>query len=117
MYVPGLKLQACVLTAIFQPVGYGFEAVLMNEFHTLNGTCSMLVPSGPGYENVSLANQVCSTVGAQPGQNFVDGNLFANLSYDYYYSHLWRVRVWIILHSRGGLISALRISVLSVPFL
>ncbi|KAH9022164.1 pleiotropic drug resistance ABC transporter [Lactarius pseudohatsudake] len=28
-----------------------------NEFHTLNGTCSNLVPSGTGYENVSLANQ------------------------------------------------------------
>jgi ATP-binding cassette, subfamily G (WHITE), member 2, SNQ2 len=58
MYVPRLQLQACVtvLTASFQPVGYGFEAVLMNEFHALSGTCSMLVPSGPGYENVSLAN-------------------------------------------------------------
>ncbi|KAG1763106.1 ABC-2 type transporter-domain-containing protein [Suillus occidentalis] len=72
------------------PVRYGFEALLMNEFHSLNGTCSMLVPSGPGYENISLANQVCATVGAQPGQNFVDGNLFAELSYEYYYSNLWR---------------------------
>ncbi|KAJ8580622.1 hypothetical protein M405DRAFT_847520, partial [Rhizopogon salebrosus TDB-379] len=87
-----MYLNACVtvLMASFQPVDYGFEAVLMNEFHTLNGTCSMLVRSGPGYENVSLANQVCSTVGAQPGQNFADGNLFTNLSYDDYYSHLWR---------------------------
>jgi ATP-binding cassette, subfamily G (WHITE), member 2, SNQ2 len=75
-----------VLTASFQPMGYGFEAVLMNEFRALSGTCSKLVPSGPGYENVSLANQVCSTVGAQPGQNFVDGDLFVNQSYDYYQS-------------------------------
>jgi ATP-binding cassette subfamily G (WHITE) protein 2 (SNQ2) len=73
-----------------QPVRYGFEALLMNEFHTLNGTCSMLVPSGPAYPNVSLANQVCATVGAQPGQNFVNGNLFAELSYEYSYSNLWR---------------------------
>ncbi|KAG1767598.1 ABC-2 type transporter-domain-containing protein [Suillus placidus] len=72
------------------PVRYGFEALLMNEFHTLNGTCSMLIPSGPAYPNISLANQVCSTVGAQPGQNYVDGNVFAELSYDYYYSNLWR---------------------------
>jgi ATP-binding cassette subfamily G (WHITE) protein 2 (SNQ2) len=63
----------------------------MNEFHTLNGTCSMLIPSGPAYPNISLANQVCSTVGAQPGQDYVSGNLFAELSYDYYYSNLWRV--------------------------
>jgi ATP-binding cassette subfamily G (WHITE) protein 2 (SNQ2) len=72
------------------PVRYGFEALLMNEFHTLNGTCSMLIPSGPAYPNISLANQVCSTVGAQPGQDYVSGNLFAELSYDYYYSNLWR---------------------------
>ncbi|KAG0700792.1 ABC-2 type transporter-domain-containing protein [Suillus ampliporus] len=72
------------------PMRYGFEALLMNEFHTLNGTCSTLVPSGPPYQNVSLANQVCSTVGAQPGQDYVDGNLFANLSFDYYYSNLWK---------------------------
>ncbi|KAG2073835.1 hypothetical protein BDR04DRAFT_1093970 [Suillus decipiens] len=72
------------------PVRYGFEALLMNEFHTLNATCSMFIPSGPAYPDISLANQVCSTVGAQPGQDYVDGNLFAELSYDYYYSNLWR---------------------------
>jgi ATP-binding cassette subfamily G (WHITE) protein 2 (SNQ2) len=76
----------------------------MNEFHSINATCSMLVPSGPGYENASLANQVCSTVGAQPGQNYVEGNLFANLSFGYYYSNLWRVRVWTVLHNRSKLI-------------
>ncbi|OAX36457.1 pleiotropic drug resistance ABC transporter [Rhizopogon vinicolor AM-OR11-026] len=72
------------------PVRYGFEALLMNEFHNLNATCSLLVPSGPGYQNASLANQVCATVGAQPGQSYVDGNLFANLSFEYYYSNLWK---------------------------
>ncbi|KAG1739659.1 CDR ABC transporter-domain-containing protein [Suillus lakei] len=69
---------------------YGFKALLMNKFDTLNGTCSMLVPSGPTYLNISLANQVCATVGAQLGQNFVDGNLITELSYDYYHSNLWR---------------------------
>ncbi|KAH7929251.1 hypothetical protein BV22DRAFT_1192162 [Leucogyrophana mollusca] len=72
------------------PLRYGFEAILVNEFHTLNGTCSTLVPQGPGYENVSLANQVCTTVGSQPGLPTVDGNAFAYLSYDYQYSDLWR---------------------------
>jgi ATP-binding cassette subfamily G (WHITE) protein 2 (SNQ2) len=72
------------------PLGFGFESLMMNEFHTLNGTCSTLVPQGPGYENVSLANQVCTTVGAQPGMSTVDGNAFTYLSYDYKYSDLWR---------------------------
>ncbi|KAH9022163.1 pleiotropic drug resistance ABC transporter [Lactarius pseudohatsudake] len=48
------------------PIRYGFEGLISNEFHTLNGTCSNLVPSGTGYENVSLANQVCGTVGSIP---------------------------------------------------
>lgn len=76
----------------------------MNEFHTINATCSTLVPSGPGYENVSQVNQVCASVGAQPGQSYVEGNLFANLSFGYYYSNLWRVGVWTVLHNRSKLI-------------
>jgi ATP-binding cassette subfamily G (WHITE) protein 2 (SNQ2) len=79
-----------------QPLGFGFESLMMNEFHTLNGTCSILVPQGPGYENVSLANQVCTTVGAQPGMPTVDGNAFAYVSYDYKYSDLWRVRANLV---------------------
>ena len=75
---------------------YGFEAVLTNEFHTLDGTCSSLVPSGPGYENISLMNQVCTTVGSVPGQNTVNGNTFVGISYDYDYSHLWRVSAFSI---------------------
>ncbi|KAH9077823.1 ABC-2 type transporter-domain-containing protein [Lactarius deliciosus] len=72
------------------PVRYGFEGIMSNEFHTLNGSCSNLVPSGAGYENVSLTNQVCGTVGSIPGQGTVDGNRFIALSYNYSYSHLWR---------------------------
>ncbi|KAH8997919.1 pleiotropic drug resistance ABC transporter [Lactarius akahatsu] len=72
------------------PIRYGFEGLISNEFHTLDGACSNLVPSGTGYENVSLANQVCGTVGSIPGQSTVDGNRFISLSYDYSYSHLWR---------------------------
>ncbi|KAI9464144.1 ABC-2 type transporter-domain-containing protein [Lactarius psammicola] len=72
------------------PVRYGFEGLVSSEFHTLNGTCSNLVPSGTGYENVSLTNQVCGTVGSIPGQSTVDGNRFIALSFDYSYSHIWR---------------------------
>ena len=74
-----------------QPLRYGFEGIITNEFHTLNGTCSSLVPQGPGYENIGIANQVCTTVGSQQGQAFVDGNTYVKLSYGYSYSHIWRV--------------------------
>jgi ATP-binding cassette, subfamily G (WHITE), member 2, SNQ2 len=73
-----------------QPLRYGFEGLITNEFRTLDGTCALLVPSGPGYENVSIANQVCTTVGSLPGQATVNGNRFVQLSYDYAYSNTWR---------------------------
>jgi ATP-binding cassette, subfamily G (WHITE), member 2, SNQ2 len=74
--------------------------VLVNEFHTLDGTCASLVPQGPGYENIGLANQVCTSVGSQPGQSTVNGNTFVELSYGYSYSNLWMsaasrlVQIW-----------------------
>ncbi|KAJ7168526.1 pleiotropic drug resistance ABC transporter [Mycena filopes] len=71
------------------PLRYGFEGVVANEFHTLKGACSSLVPQGPGYENVSLENQICATVGSVAGQNFVDGNKFIAISYGYAYKHVW----------------------------
>ncbi|KAN0136953.1 ABC-2 type transporter domain containing protein [Lactarius tabidus] len=72
------------------PIRYGFEGLMSNEFHTLDGTCSNLIPSGAGYENALLANQVCGTVGSIPGQSTVNGNRFIAISYDYSYSHIWR---------------------------
>ncbi|KAF8957821.1 pleiotropic drug resistance ABC transporter [Flammula alnicola] len=72
-----------------QPMKYGFEAILTNEFRTLQGTCSNLVPQGPGYENVTLANQVCTTVGSVPGQPFVDGSRFVKLSFGFDWSNTW----------------------------
>ncbi|KAJ7852077.1 ABC-2 type transporter-domain-containing protein [Mycena olivaceomarginata] len=71
------------------PLRYGFEAVIANEFHTLKGSCASLVPQGPGYENVSLTNQVCATVGSVAGQSFVDGNSFIAVAYGYSYRHEW----------------------------
>ncbi|KIY47285.1 pleiotropic drug resistance ABC transporter [Fistulina hepatica ATCC 64428] len=72
------------------PLRYGFEAIVSNEFHTLDGTCANLVPEGTGYENISLSNQVCTTVGSVAGQDTVDGNRFIALSFGYSYSHVWR---------------------------
>jgi len=72
---------------------YAFEAVLVNEFHTLSAACATLVPSGPGYEGVSFANQVCTVVGSLPGLTHVSGDRFLELTFGYSHSHLWRVRI------------------------
>ncbi|EIN12917.1 hypothetical protein PUNSTDRAFT_82390 [Punctularia strigosozonata HHB-11173 SS5] len=72
------------------PLRYGYEAIMTNEFYDLVGTCANLVPSGPGYEGVSLNNQACATVGSLPGQNTVQGSRYVSLSYAYYHKYLWR---------------------------
>ncbi|KAI0703005.1 pleiotropic drug resistance ABC transporter [Cytidiella melzeri] len=73
------------------PLKYGFEALVVNELHTINAQCSVLIPQGPGYDGkISVANQVCTSVGSLPGQSTVSGSRYAELSYGYSYSHLWR---------------------------
>ncbi|KAL3448186.1 ABC-2 type transporter-domain-containing protein [Aspergillus insuetus] len=72
------------------PLAYGFDALLSNEFHGKTIPCvyTNLVPSGPGYENATT--QSCTGVGGSvPGRNYVLGDDYLNsLSYDH--SHVWR---------------------------
>lgn len=72
------------------PVQYGLEAVMVNEFHGREFPCASFVPSGPGYENVSLEQKVCSTIGAAPGSDVVQGTDFIRASLGYENSHRWR---------------------------
>ncbi|KAF8069062.1 pleiotropic drug resistance ABC transporter [Lyophyllum atratum] len=90
------------------PLRYGFEAMLTNEFRTLNGTCSTLVPQGPGYDDVPLAHKVCTTVGSRSGEAFVDGARFAELSYGFSFSHTW-MNFGILIAFAVGFISFLLI--------
>jgi ATP-binding cassette subfamily G (WHITE) protein 2 (PDR) len=39
---------------------------------------------------VPASARTCNTKGSVPGQSFVDGEAFINISYAYYRSHLWR---------------------------
>ncbi|KAK8169282.1 ABC-2 type transporter-domain-containing protein [Phyllosticta citrichinensis] len=74
------------------PISYGFESLMINEFHNRNFSCSAFVPSPStsGYESISPSNYVCSAVGSQPGLNFVEGDAYINSSFQYYHSHKWR---------------------------
>jgi hypothetical protein len=65
------------------------DLAMTNEFHALDGDCSTLVPSGPGYE-------VHAVLGSQPGQPeaTVIGSAYLTLSFGYYFRNLVRrVRV------------------------
>lgn len=65
---------------------------MINEFHNRNYVCDAFVPSPAigGYENVTLANRVCSTVGAVAGSSTVNGDAYINSQYKYFNSHKWR---------------------------
>lgn len=65
--------------------------MMVNEFHTIHAECSVLVPEGPGYDNVPIENKVCTTVGSIPGEATVSGSRYLSLAFNYSFSHLWRV--------------------------
>jgi ATP-binding cassette, subfamily G (WHITE), member 2, SNQ2 len=71
------------------PIGYSFEAVLVNEFggRTMECSPSQLVPQGPG---VDPRYQGCAIAGAGVGDTSVTGSDFVNTQYNYSLSHLWR---------------------------
>lgn len=74
------------------PVAYGFESLMINEFHDRTYTCSQFVPNQlvPGYENITPLEQVCSAVGSTPGSSVVNGDAYINSSFAYYHEHKWR---------------------------
>lgn len=71
------------------PILYGFESAITADFHGRHFSCDNLVPSGPGYENVSSLNQVCGFT-ASNGETFVDGDYYMNVSFSYQFRHVWR---------------------------
>ncbi|KAH6876526.1 ABC transporter [Thelonectria olida] len=77
------------------PVAYGFEALMINEFHNRNFTCNSFVPNSMSgmasvYDDIEPLNRACSAVGSRPGLDFVNGDNYMNTAYKYYHSHKWR---------------------------
>lgn len=72
------------------PLAYGFEALLSNEFHGKIIDCvnNNLIPNGYGYSDG--AYQSCAGVrGAVQGANFVTGEQYLS-ALSYSHSHVWR---------------------------
>lgn len=72
------------------PLAYGFEALLSNEFHgqVINCVNNNLIPNGPGYADV--AYQSCAGVrGATQGASFLTGEQYLK-ALSYSHSHVWR---------------------------
>lgn len=72
------------------PLAYGFEAIMANEFAGQVIPCvgTHLAPSGPRYTDARY--QSCTGVlGAQPGETFVTGEAYLH-SLSYSRTHIWR---------------------------
>ncbi|KAL4934904.1 hypothetical protein BDV06DRAFT_144677 [Aspergillus oleicola] len=72
------------------PIGYGFESLMVNEFQGRSFNCSddAFIPLGDGYTN--RANQVCGVVSAVAGESIIDGTTYLRESFQYTPNHLWR---------------------------
>jgi ATP-binding cassette subfamily G (WHITE) protein 2 (PDR) len=76
--------------AYINPLAYGFEALMANEFHHREFPCVDMVPSGQGYTNLPSESLICSVVGSEAGSAFVNGDNYINRSFDYWNVHKWR---------------------------
>ena len=75
---------------LINPVAYGFEAIMANEFHNRNFTCSSYVPFGSVYDDVSPVNRACAAIGSVLGQSTVSGDIYLASAFGYHNSHKWR---------------------------
>jgi ATP-binding cassette, subfamily G (WHITE), member 2, PDR len=69
------------------PIAYGFESLVINEFHNREFECSQYVPA---YGNLAQQQKVCSAVGSQAGAQAVNGDAYINSAFEYHHSHKWR---------------------------
>ncbi|KAF2197436.1 ABC drug exporter AtrF [Delitschia confertaspora ATCC 74209] len=71
------------------PVQYGFEGLMANEFYNLEIQCvpPYIVPQIP---NADPRYQSCALQGSEPGSLTVNGANYIKVAYSYSRSHLWR---------------------------
>ncbi|KAF2675522.1 hypothetical protein BT63DRAFT_450509 [Microthyrium microscopicum] len=71
------------------PVAYGFESLMVNEFHGRNFSCSNVLPQGPGYDTTPN-HKICTVTGSVEGSLKVNGDDYIGQSFAYYHAHKWR---------------------------
>lgn len=72
------------------PLSYGFESLMLNEFHGRIFDCSQFVPSGGAYDTVTGLGRVCSAGGSVTGVSFVTGTDYLRVVYRYDIAHKGR---------------------------
>ncbi|QRV86840.1 ABC-2 type transporter [Ceratobasidium sp. AG-Ba] len=79
------------------PLNYGFASMMENEFYRISMACvgSYIIPHNvPGvvtkYPETLGPNQVCTLLGASPGESEVSGSAYINAGFEYKKDQLWR---------------------------
>lgn len=72
------------------PFGLGFASLMVNEFSRLTMTCTQdsLVPTGPGYDDIT--HQACTLAGGEAGSAIIPGSSYLATTFSYYHGDLWR---------------------------
>lgn len=74
------------------PMAYGFDSLLSNEFHGQEIPCvgPNIIPNGPGYTSDNGGGQSCAGVGgAVPGATSLTGDAYLS-SMSFSHGHIWR---------------------------
>lgn len=72
------------------PIAYGFESVMVNEFRNRDFPCSTFIPQQSIYDKLGSPYQSCMAVGAIPGERTVNGDRYLEVAFDYSQAHIWR---------------------------
>ncbi|KAJ5515061.1 CDR ABC transporter [Penicillium fimorum] len=74
------------------PIAYGFESLIVNEFHGRKFHCleTSFIPMGESYVGVDRFSKICSQKGAVAGQDYITGEDYYTASFQYSNSHKWR---------------------------
>ncbi|MBE3046545.1 hypothetical protein IMZ48_29255 [Candidatus Bathyarchaeota archaeon] len=96
------------------PGSYTFESLMANEFSGLQLQCQppQMVPFGPSYTDLDMANQGCTVLGAGPS-GMIDGEVYAHAQYGYSTGHIWRgfgvlMGLWVFFTAATSLAFELR---------
>ncbi|CCO36283.1 ABC transporter G family member 11 AltName: Full=ABC transporter ABCG,11 [Rhizoctonia solani AG-1 IB] len=92
------------------PVNYGFAAMMENEFYRIDMSCdgNYIIPHNVGdvtkYPTSLGPNQVCTLLGASPGQSQVSGDAYMAAGYEYQKAHIWRNFGIVVLYWFGFIV-------------
>lgn len=70
------------------PIAYGFESLMINEFHQRQFECTSFVPP---YTDVPLNQKICSAIGSRLGEATVNGDDYIKSAFQYIHAHKWRL--------------------------